>query len=137
MDIVTLNFVYYFLIFVSGCLIGSFLKLVSDRIVKNQSIIFGRSKCDFCNKSLNPKDLVPVLSYLFYKGKCSYCKKDFSPSYPMAELITGLLFLGASIYVNLLNNFNLYSLVYFIFLITIFSLYVVMTFSDISYYIMI
>jgi len=126
---------YYFLIFVSGCFFGSFLKLASDRIVKGEPIVFGRSKCEFCNVYLKPQNLIPILSYVFQKGKCSSCGKKLSPMYPISEFVTGLLFLGTALYLDLFNNFSNYSLLYFVYLLIVISFYIVMIFSDIKYFI--
>lgn len=130
-----INIVYYFFIFISGCFLGSFLKVVADRTVNGESIVSGRSKCESCNKILGPLNLIPVLSYIFQRGKCSSCGKKFSVLYPISELLTGFLYLSAAYFLDLFNNFNLYTVIYFIYLLIIISFLVVMIFSDISYYI--
>jgi len=127
--------IYYFLIFISGCFFGSFLKVVADRTVKGQSIVFGRSKCDSCNKYLGPLNLIPIISYIMQGGKCSSCGKKFSVLYPLSEFITGSLFAGTAVYLNIFQNFNADLLIYFVFLLVVISLYIVMIFSDISYFI--
>lgn len=82
-------------IFLLGLIIGSFLNVVIDRLPAGISIMHGRSKCDFCKRTLSPVDLVPVLSFIFLQGRCRYCRKKLSFQYPAIEMITGFLFLFA------------------------------------------
>lgn len=81
------------LFFLFGLFIGSFLNVLSDRIPRDESFIFGHSYCEECKHHLSPFDLIPLFSFLFLKGRCRYCKKAFSLYYPFAEFVTGLLFL--------------------------------------------
>ena len=83
----------YFLIFIFGLIIGSFLNVVICRLKTKESIFFTRSKCPKCGVVLKWYDLIPVLSFLIQKGKCSYCRGKISLQYPIVEIITGLLFL--------------------------------------------
>lgn len=87
---------FYFLVFIVGLFFGSFLNLISDRITKKQPIILGRSKCDFCKKTLKPKNLIPLLSYILQKGKCSFCHKKLSLYYPFSEILVGVFFVLAA-----------------------------------------
>ncbi|HET9946786.1 MAG TPA: prepilin peptidase, partial [Patescibacteria group bacterium] len=77
--------------FFFGLFLGSFLLLVIDRIPKNETVLFGHSHCDFCGHTLSAKDLIPVFSYVFLKGRCRYCHKKLSLSYPLIEVLTGML----------------------------------------------
>lgn len=89
----------YFLIFYFGCIIGSFLNVVILRLPKEEGLN-GRSHCFGCGHELSWPDLFPLLSYLWLFGKCRYCKKTFSPRYFLIELLTGLLFLSAFIFLK-------------------------------------
>ncbi len=81
------------LMFALGLAFGSFLSMLIPRIYKKESgIVFGRSRCIICKKTLQPRDLIPVLSYLLNKGKCRFCDSKVSKVYPVIELTTGLLF---------------------------------------------
>jgi leader peptidase (prepilin peptidase) / N-methyltransferase len=80
------------LVFLLGLIWGSFLGVVVYRTIKGSSPLSGRSKCDKCNKKLSWWQNIPVLSYVFLKGKCFFCKKPIDWSYPLIELITGVLF---------------------------------------------
>lgn len=76
-----------------GCVVGSFLGLVIDRVPRQESIIFGRSHCDQCGHPLRPRDLIPLFSQLFSKNRCRYCKAKLSWFYFYMEVATGLLFI--------------------------------------------
>ncbi|MCL5775365.1 MAG: prepilin peptidase [Patescibacteria group bacterium] len=89
----------YFLVFYFGCIIGSFLNVVILRLPKEEGLN-GRSYCFSCGHALSWVDLFPLFSYLCLFGKCRYCKKTFSPRYFLIELVTGLLFLAAFIFLK-------------------------------------
>ena len=122
--------IYLFFTFVGGLFVGSFLNLVSDRVIRNESILFGRSKCENCKKSLAPKDLVPLLSFILVKGKCRYCKTKLSLYYPLAELVTGLLFVGAAYYTQVFSVMEVPTVVKFLYLLIIGSVYIVLFLTD-------
>lgn len=75
-----------------GAFIGSFLGVVIERLPKEQSIIWGRSHCDYCKKNLRWFELIPVVSFFFQGGKCARCHKVLSWRYPALELFTGGMF---------------------------------------------
>jgi leader peptidase (prepilin peptidase) / N-methyltransferase len=85
--------IYFALIafFIFSVIIGSFLNVVIYRYNTGLSIAKGRSKCFSCGTTLQPLDLVPVLSYVFNKGKCRHCHSSISPQYPLVELLTGVV----------------------------------------------
>lgn len=86
-------------LFIFGTFIGSFLNVLADRLPKGKNPWLGRSKCDHCKKTLEPNDLIPLLSFLMLGGRCRYCKKKLSYQYPFAELVTGIVFTGLYLYV--------------------------------------
>ncbi len=94
---------FYFLIFIFGLIVGSFLNCVVFRLEKNESFLKGRSYCPFCRHSLNFFDLVPLFSFLFLKGRCRYCQKPISWQYFLVEIATGLTFLLIFIFFAPLN----------------------------------
>jgi len=105
----------YFLIFIFGLAIGSFLNVVIFRLGTNESILVGRSHCPKCGAILKWYDLIPALSFLIQKGKCRYCEKKISFQYPIVEIITGFLF------ILILSKFGLDSLItYYLLLISCF-----------------
>ncbi len=82
---------FYFLSFLFGASIGSFVQVVATRL-HVAPILKGRSKCLSCGEALRIPDLVPVFSYLFLKGKCRYCKSVFSISALVIESMFGVVF---------------------------------------------
>lgn len=80
---------YFFII---GLIFGSFFNVIGLRIPNGQSIVFPRSHCPNCQKTLSGFELIPVLSFLLQKGKCRNCHTKISPIYPFFELLTGILF---------------------------------------------
>lgn len=92
----------YFLTFIFGMIIGSFLNVVIYRFNTGRGIN-GRSMCFSCNKKLSPLELIPFFSFLFQGGKCTKCKTKISWQYPAVELLTGLLFTLSFAKVSLIN----------------------------------
>ena len=83
--------------FVAGLLIGSFLTVVIHRVPRKEPIAAGRSMCPSCGAVIGARDNIPVVSWLLLRGRCRRCGARISPVYPLTELATGALFLGASI----------------------------------------
>lgn len=112
----------YFLIFIFGLIIGSFLNCVIYRLETKENFLKGRSFCVHCKHLLSWQDLIPIFSFLFLKGKCRYCNQKISLQYPLVEIITGLLFL--LIFNHFLISFDFYNLFFYLiiscFLIIIF-----------------
>ena len=114
---------------------GSFLNLVSDRIITGEPILFGRSHCDFCKKVLKPKNLVPLFSFIFQRGKCEKCGFRLSLYYPVSEVLTGGLFLYAAYLSTVLVSTSAKNIVSFLFLATVFSLFAIMLLTDAKHFI--
>jgi len=92
------------LLFILGLFSGSFLGVLVDRLPRNETVVRGRSRCEFCNKELKVFDLIPIFSYIASKGKCRYCHVSLPYFYPLIELSTGALF--ALVYIFLISNFQ-------------------------------
>ena len=84
---------YSSLLFVAGCVMGSFLQLCGERLPRMESILRPGSRCSFCGHPLAWYDLVPVGSWLALRGRCRYCGEGLSPELPLTELAGGCLFL--------------------------------------------
>jgi len=82
----------FFVFFLLGLFIGSFLNVAIYRLPRGETIILGRSHCPACGQALAWYDLVPVLSYFALRGRCRYCGTSISPRYPLVELLTGAVF---------------------------------------------
>ncbi|HXK52566.1 prepilin peptidase [Candidatus Nomurabacteria bacterium] len=132
MDYITV--LLYAMLFISGAFLGSFINVVADRASKGQSFLFGRSKCETCNKVLSPRDLIPVLSYLLAKGKCRHCKEKLSLWYPISEIVTGALFAGLAYYLNLFVNVSYaYVWVFYVYFAIVGMSYIALFLADIKY----
>jgi leader peptidase (prepilin peptidase)/N-methyltransferase len=79
------------LIFLFGTAVGSFLNVVVMRF--GVSPLRGRSRCPYCNKTLEWFELIPLFSFLIQKGRCRTCKNALSRQYPLIEALTGVMFL--------------------------------------------
>jgi leader peptidase (prepilin peptidase)/N-methyltransferase len=115
------------ILFIFGLFFGSFLGVLSDRLVSGESFIKGRSHCDKCKKELGVLDLIPVLSFLYLSGKCRYCKTKLSISYPLIEILTGVLFF---LIYYFFKNESLITLFYYF---STLSGFIVIFFSDLKY----
>ena len=82
----------YFIIFVFGACIGSFLNVCILRLPKDESLIKGASHCMTCGEKIKKRDLIPILSWCLLKGKCRNCKADISPRYTIVEALNAMLY---------------------------------------------
>lgn len=98
----------YFVIFLFGIVIGSFLNVCILRIPLKESIAKDRSHCMSCGYQLKWYDLIPLFSYIFLRGKCRKCKAHISLQYPIVEGLNGLLY----VLVFFINGWSIDSLIY-------------------------
>lgn len=80
-------------IFLLGSVLASFVSCIAMR-GGLKFAVFGRSKCDGCNKQLVYWQLIPIISWLLVKGKCNNCHQPISLLYLTAELLLGLWFIS-------------------------------------------
>lgn len=80
--------------FILGTIFGSFLNVLIYRLPKKISIITPRSSCPHCFKVIPWYFNIPIISYIFLKAKCTYCGEKISFSYPLVELLSGILSLA-------------------------------------------
>lgn len=78
--------------FVFGAVFASFLGCMGWRITKGESVLKGRSRCDYCRHVLAWRDLIPIVSFVAGKGRCAYCKKILSKTLLYGEISLALLF---------------------------------------------
>jgi len=81
----------FFIFFIAGLLVGSFLNVVIIRL-KTLETILGRSFCRHCRRQIHWYDNIPLLSYVILRGRCRGCKENISLQYPFVELVTAVLF---------------------------------------------
>ena len=80
---------------VAGLLIGSFLGTLVLRLPEGRSMLWGRSACDSCGKSLSLWQLVPLLSWAAQRGSCRACGQQISFFYPAIEIAAMMVALWA------------------------------------------
>ena len=74
-----------------GLVLGSFSTALIHRVPKRIPWGAERSACPKCKTSLSALDLIPVLSWCLSSGKCRHCKSEIHFSYPLTELLSGIL----------------------------------------------
>jgi len=102
------------IIFVLGLCFGSFVNMLAYRTAvkyKLKKTVFiktsasqRRSFCDYCGRQLKWYENVPVFSWSILKGKTKCCHKKLPLSYPIVELIMGILFLIYFLRFNFFEN---------------------------------
>lgn len=103
----------YIFLFIEGTVIGSFLNMLAYRIHKGERFIFGRSYNDYTGEELKAIDLIPVISFIIFKGKDRSSGKKLPLSYPLIELLTGVV--CTTMFWFLITNYEIET---YIFLIT-------------------
>lgn len=78
-------------VFLLGVVFGSFLNVCIYRLPRRESIAWPRSHCPVCRTPILNFDKIPVLSFILLRGKCRHCKTPISITYPLVELLTGIL----------------------------------------------
>ena len=71
---------------ISAPVIGSFLGVVIERLPEGRPILWARSQCDACGRTLSPGDLIPLFSWVTAAGRCRHCGAGLSWFYPAIEL---------------------------------------------------
>jgi len=80
-----------------GLAFGSFVTVVMHRVPKGESLVAPRSRCSSCGTQLRNLDNIPLVSWVLLRGRCRSCRARISPAYPLTELATGALFVGAAL----------------------------------------
>ncbi len=83
---------FYFMVFLYGIIIGSFLNVCIYRLPLQENIVTTRSHCMKCGYQLRWYDLVPLFSYLLLGGRCRKCKEKISVQYPLIEALNGFFY---------------------------------------------
>ena len=84
-----------FLAVLFGLPFGSFGTVLVSRVPEGESIMRPRSSCPRCGAPIGVRDNVPVLSWLVLRGRCRRCGEPISPMYPLVEMATAALAVGA------------------------------------------
>lgn len=68
-----------------GLALGSFAGVVAHRVVRGESPLGGRSRCDSCGAAIAARDNVPVASWVLLHGRCRSCGAAIGIRYPLIE----------------------------------------------------
>ena len=99
----------FFLLFILGTCLGSFISCVAYRYKLGISIIYPRSFCDNCSQTLQHWQLIPIIGFILQKGKCHFCKQKIPLSSTVIELAIGVIFIFNTIIIantNLIFRFH-------------------------------
>lgn len=88
--LILMTTILYFVIFMFGAAVFSFLNVVVYRLPRKLDYVKGRSACPNCGNELKWYHMIPVFSYLFLRGKCGFCKAKISFRYTLFELMGGV-----------------------------------------------
>lgn len=115
----------YFIAFLFGSIVGSFLNVCIHRMPRGESIVVPSSHCPSCNARIQIWDNIPILSYIFLGAKCRSCSGKISFRYPLVEAV------NAFFYVFVIWRFGIgwHTIVYFLFV----SALIVIAFIDIDF----
>ena len=83
-----------------GLAFGSFINVVAYRVPLGRSVVNPPSACPVCESQIRPRDNVPVVSWIMLRGKCRDCGEPISARYPTVEALTGLLFAGTVLIID-------------------------------------
>jgi prepilin signal peptidase PulO-like enzyme (type II secretory pathway) len=124
-----------FFLFIFGLAIGSFLNVIIYRAIHGDSPLRGRSYCDNCKKPIAWYDNIPLISFIILRRRCRYCKTPIPWEYPAVELLTATLFVWW--YAVGFTFFQLSSqplnIIQPIFWLSVGILFLIITFTDLSY----
>lgn len=84
--------IIYFLIFMLGASVGSFIGALVYRREEGISIINPPSFCDYCGKRILKRDLIPVFSFIFLRGRTRCCGEKISIDKVFLEILGGFGF---------------------------------------------
>ena len=124
-----MTLIFSLLVFLIGAILGSFLNVLIDRLPRQKTILFGRSKCESCHRILAPQDLIPIVSYLMLSGRCRYCHAKIPQRLLLVEVVSG--FLASSLF--LYATYAGLSPLLFIFLLIIMLCFEGVFFADTAY----
>ncbi len=134
-------FWFYFLFFIFGLGIGSFLNVLTIRFKPKDDFsilesIKGRSHCPSCGKKLKWFELIPILSFIIQKGKCRNCGASLSWQYPIVEFLSGsIFFLISWHWVEVFGFYNFYKVLFFSLLWGFyFSVFLALAIIDLKYF---
>ncbi len=121
-------------IIILGLLVGSFLNCLAYRLPRQEKIMLVRSHCPKCLKVLSWLELIPVVSFILQKAHCRSCQQKISWQYPIAEIITALVFWAVIInfQLSIFNKFSITQLLTVFFYLFIASILILIFLIDLN-----
>jgi leader peptidase (prepilin peptidase) / N-methyltransferase len=101
------EFLFYCWFFYFGASIASFLNVVAWRMPQGKTIVFGGSKCPYCNTRLSFLDNTPVLGWLLVQGRCRTCRLPIAARYLIIEVVIGCVFVWLAVWELIRGGANL------------------------------
>lgn len=75
--------------------VGSFLDVAVTRTVAGRDFVMGRSTCDYCERALDARDVIPVVSFAILGGQSRCCGRAIPRRTLASELIALALTVSA------------------------------------------
>jgi leader peptidase (prepilin peptidase) / N-methyltransferase len=66
--------------------VGSFLGVLVRRLPQRRPVVWTRSECESCGRSLGLREMVPIASYLALRGRCPTCRAPIARFHIVIEL---------------------------------------------------
>lgn len=67
--------------------LGSFLGVLVDRLPRGEDVLWAPSRCRSCDRRLQIRDLLPILSFVWMRGRCRFCGAAIPPWCLYLEII--------------------------------------------------
>jgi leader peptidase (prepilin peptidase) / N-methyltransferase len=83
------------LMFGLGLIVGSFLNVCIYRLPRRESLNWPASHCTSCDRPLSWYENIPVASWVALTGRCRTCRDRIAITYPIVEMVTGVVWLAA------------------------------------------
>ena len=64
---------------------GSFCGVLVRRLPAGQGVVWGRSRCEACGRSLGAAEMVPLVSFLALRGRCRSCRAPIARTHLWVE----------------------------------------------------
>lgn len=100
----------YFLVFIFGIVIGSFLNVCIYRVPRGKSVAFPGSFCPSCEEPIRWYDNIPLISFVVLAAKCRSCGSKIPVKYFLVELSSAVIALILFSLLGLTPAFFIYTL---------------------------
>jgi prepilin signal peptidase PulO-like enzyme (type II secretory pathway) len=103
-----MDFILFPAFFLLGAMLASLAGVIAARAYTGQAWARSRSRCDSCNVTLSPHDLVPVFSWLSSGGRCRTCGSKVSSVHLFGEVALGTAFAVSYTFLGLSTAFPVF-----------------------------